>query len=281
MRNRNAVKPVALALGIVASVYGPNLADADTFGDAVEALEDGDPCRAHDLFERAADEGFRDSELMERAEDECEDEQRREEQEQREREQDEAESYCGDGVVDWGAEFCDDGNIRDGDGCSSRCERESRCGNGRVEQGEECDDGDRHSGDGCSSLCQVEHYCGDWTTDAGEECDDGNTRSFDGCSSLCQLEVQCGNGRIDQGEQCDDGNTRSSDGCSSSCRREVQRDDSGVFDVNEDVPWLLIAGWGGLSILGGAILEDEETLGAILLGTCGTAFVVGLLVNLF
>ena len=73
---------------------------------------------------------------MERAEDECEDEQRREEQEQREREQDEAESYCGDGVVDWGAEFCDDGNIRDGDGCSSRCERESRCGNGRVEQGE-------------------------------------------------------------------------------------------------------------------------------------------------
>jgi cysteine-rich repeat protein len=42
---------------------------------------------------------------------------------------------CGDGVVT-GDEQCDDGNLADGDGCSSLCELEQQCGdhdcNGRV-----------------------------------------------------------------------------------------------------------------------------------------------------
>lgn len=53
-------------------------------------------------------------------------------------------------------ETCDDGNTIDGDGCSSTCQLESRCGNGIVEEGESCDDNNTLSGDGCSSTCQIE-----------------------------------------------------------------------------------------------------------------------------
>src|SRR5687768_3238482 len=41
------------------------------------------------------------------------------------------ENACGDGVRA-GAEACDDGNERDGDGCDERC-REEECGNGVVD----------------------------------------------------------------------------------------------------------------------------------------------------
>lgn len=251
-------------------MFGPNLAKADTFGDA---LEEGDPCRAYELFQRAAAEGFEDPELMERAESECEEEQSREEEEQ-----DEEESYCGDGVVDWGAEFCDDGNTRDGDGCSSRCEVESYCGNWIVDLGEECDDGNSHSGDGCSALCRREHYCGDGLKGAGEECDDGYTRNFDGCSSLCRLEVQCGNGRIDPGEDCDDGNTRSGDWCDSGCRVEwspVSEDDGNGAVV---AGWSLFLGGAALMGIGIAFVEeaDPEDFTDPVTAFGGAAVVIGL-----
>ncbi|MDO8524769.1 MAG: myxococcus cysteine-rich repeat containing protein [bacterium] len=61
----------------------------------------------------------------------------------------------------------------------------SVCGNGDVEQGEECDDGNTRNGDGCSSRCRNEgngSVCGNGVIESGEQCDDGNTRSNDGCS---------------------------------------------------------------------------------------------------
>ena len=41
-----------------------------------------------------------------------------------------------------GIEGCDDGNIQDGDGCSSECLPEG-CGDGNLDYNEECDDGDQ------------------------------------------------------------------------------------------------------------------------------------------
>ncbi|MEK9183831.1 MAG: hypothetical protein AAB890_02045, partial [Patescibacteria group bacterium] len=34
---------------------------------------------------------------------------------------------CGDGFVRAGVEQCDDGNLKDGDGCSAQCENENKC----------------------------------------------------------------------------------------------------------------------------------------------------------
>jgi cysteine-rich repeat protein len=87
---------------------------------------------------------------------------------------------------------CDDGNLADGDGCSSTCTVEPVCGNGSVEGVEECDDGNLDDGDGCSSACTVEAVtgiCGDSAVNGPEECDDGNLVGGDGCSSVCLNEA--------------------------------------------------------------------------------------------
>ena len=54
---------------------------------------------------------------------------------------------------------------------------------------EECDDGNMLDGDGCSSSCLYE-FCGDGVLQEplGETCDDANTTPLDGCDSVCQLE---------------------------------------------------------------------------------------------
>lgn len=132
---------------------------------------------------------------------------------------------CGDGFADMPAgEQCDDGNIIDGDGCSSSCQREPMCGDGIVEAGESCDDGNNISGDGCSASCTTEAYCGDGILNDGEQCDDGNNVDFDGCSSECTVEPYCGDGKLDPGEQCDDGNNTDGDGCSAMCETETVGD---------------------------------------------------------
>ena len=64
------------------------------------------------------------------------------------------------------------------------------CGNNTLEEGEECDDGNVINGDGCSSICEVEPICGNSNLEEGEECDDGNTQDNDGCSSVCQIEEE-------------------------------------------------------------------------------------------
>jgi len=65
------------------------------------------------------------------------------------------------------------------------------CGNNVIEAGEQCDDGNIDDGDGCSSACQTEQQqpaCGNGIIEAGEQCDDGanNGQPLDSCSSDCQ-----------------------------------------------------------------------------------------------
>ncbi len=62
---------------------------------------------------------------------------------------------CGNRVIE-GSEQCDDGNLTNGDGCSSTCMKETPkpvCGNKILEGSEQCDDGNTANGDGCSSAC--------------------------------------------------------------------------------------------------------------------------------
>ncbi len=135
---------------------------------------------------------------------------------------------CGDGIMTSSAdgtvaEGCDDGNITNGDGCSSTCQVEpgstctkappasvctkSVCGNGVVETGESCDKGKDNGlfygdGTGCSKTCTTEPKC----------------RDSNGVTGACSH--ACGDGNVDPDEQCDDGNQVSGDGCSASCQSE-------------------------------------------------------------
>jgi len=181
---------------------------------------------------------------------------------------------CGDGVIT-DDEQCDDGNLVDGDGCSSKCviEKFYRCleyngksvcfhqcvkGDGYHNEQcdgaetEECDDGNLIDGDGCSSNCTVEPgyacednseglsschpvVCGDGKRECDEKCDDGNTDNGDGCSYDCKIEAgykcyennkkstcrsYCGDGMKSANEECDDGNFVGGDGCSPTCKIE-------------------------------------------------------------
>ena len=51
-----------------------------------------------------------------------------------------------------GEEECDDGNLMDGDGCTSGCMNEI-CGDEIVQPGEDCDDGNDDNTDGCMVNC--------------------------------------------------------------------------------------------------------------------------------
>lgn len=132
-------------------------------------------------------------------------------------------AVCGNGKFEE-MELCDDGNTRDGDGCSADCSqvdadylclnagedcvRVVTCGNGVIEGNEACDDGDQtpEGGDGCSADCKsVESgfscikpgqacvpspVCGNGVRERGEQCDDGEAtpEDGDGCDARCQLE---------------------------------------------------------------------------------------------
>ncbi|HET9956076.1 MAG TPA: DUF4215 domain-containing protein [Polyangiaceae bacterium] len=144
---------------------------------------------------------------------------------------------CGDGIVDRDApdeEACDDGNVRDGDGCSKDCKSVEKCGNGIRDLGfgegdprnEECDQGasteagelgPRNTED-CDSDC-TKPACGDGhfnpnaRTEFGnfEQCDDGllNDDTVYGdpsrCTTTCKKAPFCGNGLTERGEECDPG----------------------------------------------------------------------------
>ena len=80
---------------------------------------------------------------------------------------------CGDGIVR--TDECDDGNLTNGDGCSSDCTVEpdfqcggspsqcSQCGNGVREGLETCDDGNLTNGDGCDAQCRLPGVATAWT----------------------------------------------------------------------------------------------------------------------
>jgi cysteine-rich repeat protein len=67
---------------------------------------------------------------------------------------------CGDGVVDFPVEQCDQGAANTSSGaygsCSTECTLGPRCGDGITQSPETCDDGNRLNGDGCSALCVSE-----------------------------------------------------------------------------------------------------------------------------
>ncbi len=69
-------------------------------------------------------------------------------------------AYCGDGVVcPTCNEQCEPPNTGT---CNSSCQTiTAACGNGVIESGEQCDDGNTRNGDGCSSTCQIEQGCWD------------------------------------------------------------------------------------------------------------------------
>ena len=77
---------------------------------------------------------------------------------------------CGNGLRNTLAEECDDGNLIDGDGCSSVCKIEE-------ELGWKCSGGGLKSRDNCFTIC------GDgFLVQSLEECDDNNKVDGDGCS---------------------------------------------------------------------------------------------------
>jgi len=62
------------------------------------------------------------------------------------------ESLCGNKIIN-STETCDDGNVKDGDGCTAKCQK-NFCGDGVVWVGkEQCDDGNKVDGDACSNQC--------------------------------------------------------------------------------------------------------------------------------
>jgi cysteine-rich repeat protein len=156
-------------------------------------------------------------------------------------------NLCGNGVVDPG-EVCDDGNIMNGDGCSSDCKSKEACGNGIVDPGEVCDDGNTVNGQcggSAGSGCNEDSDCG-----TGVKC------IADMCSNDCKSRQTCGNGIVDFDEVCDDGNTTNGtcgdgspcdtdldcagigsayctvDMCSSTCESN-QTCGNGIVDLNE------------------------------------------------
>ena len=176
-------------------------------------------------------------------------------------------AICGNFTVE-GGEMCDDGNIENGDGCSSICLSED-CGDGVVQDGEDCDNGSICSTDanrgcinnlGCGVQLECEENeenvktCGG--TLEGDPCLSAFDCSFFGtcnyntdantsCTSVCTFSestvseevavVQsfCGDGSVNDDEECDDGNVVGGDGCSAFCVKEKFCGDGAVDEGEE------------------------------------------------
>lgn len=138
---------------------------------------------------------------------------------------------CGNNILEF-AEECEDGNLINNDGCSSKClfegfavceagQTQNCCGNGLKDGDEECDDGDNDSGDGCSANCLNEgsvasgFICGNGLVEFGEDNDYGSfaLNQLLGLDAKCinrgstYLESQglsiCGNTVLEAGEECE------------------------------------------------------------------------------
>jgi len=95
-----------------------------------------------------------------------------------------------------------------------------KCGDGKVDPGEECDDGNEDEVDECTTKCKPPH-CGDGILQPGEFCDDGNYDPNDECTDTCDFAV-CGDGIVYEGvEQCDDANKVDTDACRNNCKHAI------------------------------------------------------------
>ena len=142
---------------------------------------------------------------------------------------------CGNGAEE-NDEQCDDGNLFDGDGCSSTCTYQCAsgdipsafyfffedpsltispvptcpvCGDGITEGREDCENiSECSTGEACTDCeCVSDGTCNNGYIDDGEVCGE---QGLDDCSigQECNLDCVCqdlcGNGRADAGEQCGD-----------------------------------------------------------------------------
>jgi fibro-slime domain-containing protein len=124
---------------------------------------------------------------------------------------------CGDGVLQQGLEWCDDGtgkNTGGYDGCTAKCELGPYCGDGvpAPANGELCDEGSKNGGYGkaCGYDCKPAPFCGDGVRNGPEQCDlstGNNTGEYGGCNVDCTRAARCGDGspQEEDGEICDDG----------------------------------------------------------------------------
>lgn len=131
---------------------------------------------------------------------------------------------CGDGVTALGVETCDDGNLANADGCTSKCTPScvnastdckgvpscevAACSNSVCSfspnaslDGRACSSG---GGSGtCHSGACTAGVCGDGNVDAGEQCDlgAGNNVHGSGCEPTCLYSCQT-NADCDDGDPC-------------------------------------------------------------------------------
>ena len=108
-----------------------------------------------------------------------------------------------------------------------------RCGDGRMDQGEQCDQGAANSaaayGEGkCTNNCRIAPFCGDSRESNGEQCDRGAQNSdtaygANACTKACRNGPSCGDRVKQANEECDEGQggkpaTMTAAGCSTQCR---------------------------------------------------------------
>jgi cysteine-rich repeat protein len=193
---------------------------------------------------------------------------------------------CGDGVVGPG-EVCDDGNLENGDMCSSDCKTDELCGNKIIDFNEDCDAGVGDS-PGCNSNCKFAR-CGDGYANsaAGEECDSDGMDTSTCNGKTCRF-AKCGdqyyNPRLtlpgtDLEEQCDTGGM-DTPACDSDCTAPICGDghfnpmyaipgvdrseqcDGGVMDtMNCDNDCTLVdCGDGHLNAVAGEVCDDGNRI---------------------